>query len=180
MDANTHGDRNWHIIDAMGGVTVNINQRLAIVGTQRRIQAALLSALREQLTDVAGVVGFGRSASNWPAGQGPLGSLVGFSVQEGVRVGIDEHLDWNAKLAAILQCRVVLRDPGRAGVHIGTISELGPLRNAAQVCVIHAPPHAPATSAGPAACLKNFASITSLLKLVRRSEAGVSSTEDEH
>ena len=124
-----------------------LDERLPIVRPQDGVQRSLPGALGEQFAGVACVVRLRRSAANRSSRQRTTRADVGFSVDEGLRIGIDEDLDRYGQLAAVVESRAVLGlcgpDPrsGRDRRRTATAATTGEIR------VLDAAAHAPATTA---------------------------------
>jgi len=137
-------------------------QPLPVLGSQRRVERALVGGLGQQLGDVAVVIGLRDAVTDLLAAQRARVLLVVI----GVGVGVGEDLDRHAELAAIVEGDHVLGQARRSAVHVLAVGEARPLGSAVEVGLRRPAVRRPVASAGTVARLEHDAAVAGLAELV--------------
>ena len=151
-----------------------------VVGAQLGVKRPLADGLRQELADVAEIVGLGGAVADPLSGQRPDGAVGRLVVVPAIGVLIGEDLDGDAELAAVVERRVVLRDPGGPGVEVLALGERRGLDRPIDLGLRRPAADGPVAAAGSFARFEDLARVARLLELVGRRQPGDAGAQDQH
>ena len=141
---------------------------------QDLVESALIGGLLQQLGHVSVGVGFGCSVGDRLIRQ----RLVAGVVDEGVRVLVSEHLQFDAQFAAVVDGVVILRNTRRTEVVEVAFRERTGLCLAVQVGFFGAVADRPHPTTRAVACFEDGDLVSGLLQFVGGAQTGRSAAED--